>query len=269
MKKYLIFGFAFSGLASLAVFATQADSYYAPAVLPTKPADMYQVIRVDGRITFVKSGKDMLRGDEFAENEKLDFKTKESRAAVMGKEGTRKILTPSVSPGKAELLPAMNNVASRSGAMLNALDLRNHFSGNYLLFERNLFKINSAAFPMNDNQFFYVRYEYQGETIPKKLTFNADTLVIDAPELFKVDGKPIDPSQVRNMTLMYRDGAKSSIVAEFSHVFPDFNELKEEVLIIGVDKSDDIMAYLTEFYGKCSKENLALWLKELAPKSSK
>jgi hypothetical protein len=246
------------------VRATLTDTVDEPSRTIAKPAEMYQVIRVDGRIIFVKSGKDMSRGDEFAENEKLDFKTKESRAAVMSKAGSRKILTPSVSPGKAELLPAMNNVASRSGAMLNAIDLRNHFSGNYLLFERNTFKVNSSAFPMNENQFFYMRYEYQGETIPKKLTYAGDTLVILASELFKVDGKPIEPAAVRNMTLLYRDGSKSSTIAEFNHILPNFNELKEELLIIGIDKSDDVAAYLTEFYGKCSKENLTFWLASLS-----
>lgn len=235
-----------------------------------KPVDSYQVIRVDGTILFVKSGKNMLRGDVFAENEKIDFKTKESRAAVISKLNGRKILAPEGSSGKAQLLPAMNNVATRSGALINSIDLRNYFSGKFLLFGVFETTINSESYPMSTENFFFVRYEYEGETIPKKLDFNQERLIINTEELYKIDGNPIDRSKVSGMSLYYREGTKNTMVAEFTPIAPSQEDLKEEISIIlqqtsaktEAEKLDEIHAYLNEFYGKCSKDVAKLWFAE-------
>ena len=86
--------------------------------------DSYKVIKVDGRIIFQTSGKDMHTGDQFASNEKLNFKSQDSRAAVISKQKGRFVLTPSTKSSSAsKLLPAMNNVSSRAGALINAIDL--------------------------------------------------------------------------------------------------------------------------------------------------
>jgi hypothetical protein len=271
MKKKIAFSLLAAG--ALLVVGTQVwanqqtDEQHTAAPMPARPVDNYQVIRVDGTILFVKSGKTMIRGDVFAETEKIEFKSKESRAAVISKLAGRKILTPSTS-GKPELLPAMNNVASRSGAMVNAIDMRNHFSGNYLLLGKSEMQISKESFPMDDTRFFFIRYEYQGETINKKLNATDDKLVMDTDELYKIDGRPIDRTTVRAMTLYYRDGSKNTLIAEFTPVAPVEDVLKEEVGIIleqtkattADEKVEEVMAYLTEFYGKPEKEALKTWV---------
>ncbi len=233
-----------------------------------RPIDNYQVIRVDGMITFIRTGKLMARGDVFPENEKLKFKTQKSRAAVISKLNGRKILTASESTGKGQLLPAMNNVASRSGAIINAIDLRNHFSGNYLLLSEVSLQINKESFPMDESKFFFIRYDFQGEAINKKLSHEGDVLKIETNELFRIDGTPIDRTKISQMILFYRDGSKNTQVGEFAPVAPMDEDLKAEVEIIlaqtsatdKAEKTEEIQSYLTEFYGKVNQEDLSRWL---------
>jgi hypothetical protein len=236
-------------------------------------ADNYKVIKVDGKITYVKSGKDLITGDLFASNEKLSFKTQESRAAVISSVNGRFVLTPDAKGGNASnLLPAMSNVATRSGALINALDLKNHFSENYLLLEEMELKINAEVYPMDKNNFFYLQYELNGENIPKRLDYHDDILELTAKEIFTVDGKSLPIPEKTKMAIYYRndDIKKSTKISEFFLVSPDSENLKLELEVIlgeikGKDvdtKTNEIAAYLYEFYGKPQKENLKDWLEK-------
>lgn len=257
-----------SGMAAIGILATGFVATYTPPV-----ADNYTVIKVDGKITYVKNGKDLITGDLFASSEKLKFATQESRAAVISSINGRYVLTPDPKGGEAaNLLPAMSNVATRSGALINALDLKNHFSENYLLLDEMELKINSELYPMNSNNFFYLQYELNGEVIPKKLSFTEDRLELTAAEIYTIDGKAQPVPASKEMSLYYRDNAnkKSTKISEFTLVVPNTDVLKVELdVILGELKSKDdekakseITAYMYEFYGKPQKENLEDWLEK-------
>lgn len=233
--------------------------------------DQYSVIKVNGQIVYVRSGSDMATGDVFEATEKLDFKTTESRAAVISELKGRFILTASESGDDINLGPAMNNISSRAGALLNMIDLQNHFKNNYLIIDRLEVEIGDKAFPQDDNNFFFIMYKYNGEEIPKMLAHNGNKLIIDKDELFKVDGTPIAVPAGTEMQLWYMESAKeqTTFVSEFVPVFPDADELQAEVAVIIRELSDgkdydtkvsEINAYLTEFYGKAESEHLEAWL---------
>ena len=229
----------------------------------------YKVIKINGQILFVKTGNNMKRGDVFSSGIPLKFITYNSRAAVMS-QSTRFILQANAK-GKVKILPATSNVTSRAGALINLVDLQNHFSGKYLIFDNEKLQIGKEAFPMNEKHFFYVKYDYKGETIAKQLSFEDNYLLIKKEELFKVDGKSI-PVDEKEMTLFYRDNEtkKSYKINTFTPVFPDLDELKNEVKIL-VDelgectsetKISQITAYVNDFYGKPQKDNLMNWLEQ-------
>lgn len=228
--------------------------------------DKYKVIRVDGRIIFQRTKADMKKGDVFLSGTALSFATPHSRAAVISGVKGRFVLSSS-EKGQTKILPAANTISSRSGALLNRIDLKNHFSGDYLILNELKLEIGNEAFPMDEENFFYLAYEYQNETIRKKLSFSENTLLIDKNEVFKIDGNPIPPMKT-TMGLYYMQNGNGGLISEFTPVFPNIDELKDEVEIIldeFSDKSDDvkiqeITAYLGEFYGKPQKDNLSLWL---------
>lgn len=130
--------------------------------------DKYKVIRLDGRIIFQRTNSDMKKGDIFMPGTELSFKTQQSRAAVISSLKGRFVLSAS-EKGQTKILPAANNISSRSGALINLLDLQKHFDGNYLIIEEMALEIGDQNFKMDDKNFFYVSYAHDEETIRKKL----------------------------------------------------------------------------------------------------
>ena len=229
--------------------------------------DKYKVIKVDGKIIFETTKENMKIGDIFVSGVALNFQTPQSRAAVISSINGRFVLSPS-EKGQTKILPAANNISSRAGALINMIDLQNHFTGKFLVLDDMKLELGKEAFPMDDNNFFYLTYEYNGEQIRKKLNSEDNNLIIEKSEIFKIDGEAI-PVEEKEMTLYYRTDGKSQKVNTFTPVFPDLDQLKLEVAIIleeFADKDDktkikEVNSYLNEFYGSPQNEDLAEWLK--------
>lgn len=225
----------------------------------------YKVVTVQGRIVFEQTGKDMLRGDLYVTGTPLTFTSTTDRAAIVNDINGRYVL--SSSKGKLKVLPAANNVSSRSGALLNIVDLKNHFTDRYLVIGTSSIQLSPESFPMSEEKFFYMVYGHNGESINKKLAYDVDKLILDPSEIYKIDGNPI-PVTEKEMTLYYK-GDKTYKINTFTPVFGDEAALKEEVTILleslkeadSTKKINEITAYLNEFYGNPAKEDLAAWLK--------
>ncbi|HLP14408.1 MAG TPA: hypothetical protein VK177_20935 [Flavobacteriales bacterium] len=241
-------------------------------IIPLKKDDNYKVIKVNGQIVVVQTGKQLAAGDVYTENTALDFKTAESKATVINAEKGRFILTSQAKSSKASnLIPAINNIASRNGPILNIVDIQNLFAGNLCVIEKLKVKIAAPVFKMGGKAGFFVFYTYRGEQIPKMLSNIGDTLVIDRSELYKIDGKPIDTPDDHSVSLYYKnEKGQQTYISDFNLVFPNENELKNEIKML-VDESptksnsqklDDISAFMLDFYGKTEAENLKPWLKK-------
>lgn len=228
--------------------------------------DQYKVIKVDGKIVVQKTKEDMKKGDIFISGMALSFETPQSRAAIISNLKGRFVLSPS-EKGQTKILPAANNISSRAGALINMIDLQNHFAGKYLVIGEMKLELGTEAFPMNDDSFFYLTYDYGDEQIRKKLSSDGQYLILNKEEIFKIDGNPI-PIEEKEMTLYYRADGKSTKVNTFTPVFPDQADLKAEIEIILSEFDDkdnkakitEVTAYLNEFYGHPQKENLGKWL---------
>lgn len=258
MKKIIL-------LSAAAVVTIGLYSFLSKEKATTNTTDQYKVIKVDGQIVFQKTNVDMKSGDVFMQGTALNFKTPQSRAAVISNLKGRFVLSPSEQG--TNILPAANNVSSRAGALLNLIDLQNHFAGKYLVLGEMKLQIGKEAFPMNDENFFYLSYMHNEEQIRKKLEFEGDFLILNKEEIFKIDGKSI-PVEEKEMTLFYRQGKESKKISSFTPVFPDLTSLKSELEVIleeykekdAATQIKEITAYLNEFYGNPQKDNLASWL---------
>lgn len=237
-------------------------------------SDSYKVIRVNGKIEFVKTKSSMKQGDNYVVGTGINFSTDKDRAAIINKVKGRSILQPS-KKGKPIVLPAANNINSRSGALINKIDIMNHFSENYLVIGKMMVEVSAAKYVQNEKNFFYLAYQYkknpedEGELIRKKIPFQGNKMILDRSEIFMVDNQPV-PVQDVEMSLYYMDGGSNSgeKLAKFNPVFPDLENLKSEILIILAESSEntkegkirEITAYLNNFYGKPQKENVTTWL---------
>lgn len=261
MKKVL-YGFLLAG-ATVGLFSWMGTE----ETTKLASTDQYKVIKVDGQIVFQKTNTDMKQGDIFSPGVALDFKTQQSRAAVISNLKGRFVLSPS-EQGQTNILPAANNVSSRAGALINLIDLQNHFSGRYLVIGTMKLQLGKEAFPMDENNFFYLTYYHNDELIRKKLSNDGEYLLLDKSEIFKIDGQAIEVTE-KEMTMFYRQGSESKKIGTFTPIFPDLTVLKGEVEIIMAEYAEkdastqikEVTAYLNEFYGNPQKDNLGEWLK--------
>ena len=112
--------------------------------------DKYKVIKVDGRIIFERTKADMKSGDIFISGTILDFTSPQSRAAVISSLKGRFVLS-AAEKGQTKILPAANNISSRSGALINMIDLQSHFSGDYLILDEVVLELGKENFPMDES----------------------------------------------------------------------------------------------------------------------
>lgn len=234
----------------------------------------YKVIKVNGNIQYVRTGSKMAPGDVFTEDENLSFETPNSRAAVINPEKGRFILSPQsasqVTGAKSNFLPAMSNISTRGGFLSSMDDIIDQFTGPVTILYKSSWYINPYQFPMDENQFFYLQFQYNGETINKKLSFNEQNLILSREKILMVDDLPIPAldSPATNIYYYTKDGAM--FISSFELVFPDMGMLKPEAGIIleefsGKDynqKVNEIAGYLFEFYGKPCKEDVMLFLEK-------
>lgn len=238
----------------------------------SRVVDVYSVIKVMGNIKKVNN-KALATGDKVLSDEKLIFANDQSKAALISKEKGRLMLVATASGKVSEgLMPALSNVSSRAGGLNNAIDLENHFAGKYLILNDYEVEINSTTFPMNESKFFFLRFNYNGEEISKKLLFAGNKLKMSASEILKVDGKPIVLKEGTTAQLVYRNSIdkSSEVIATFEPIFTDEKNLKKECQLIvyeigkgasAEDTRTQIFAYLTENYGKPLYTNFNQWVK--------
>jgi hypothetical protein len=234
----------------------------------------YKVIKVNGAIQYVRTGSQMTLGDIFADSEALNFESPTSRAAVINPGKGRFILTPQsasqLSGTKSHFLPAMSNISTRGGALNSLNDIQDQFTGQVAILQKASWHINPYQFPMNENSFFYLQYQYNGEQINKKLLFEENNLVFSRDEILKIDDQSITGIDNPSTILYYYSADGSQYISSFELVFPEMELLKTESGIILEELADqeysrkvnEISGYLFEFYGKPDKEDVMLFLEK-------
>jgi hypothetical protein len=231
--------------------------------------ETYKVIKVNGQIEIQKSKQKLISGMEFSDKEKLVF-TPNSNAAVINSKKGRMTLSGSQANNETNFLPAMGNISSRKIAFSNVDDLRNHFTGNYVILNNAEVSITLTGFPMNEDNLFYVQYKYNGEDINKKLKYEGSTLLIDKDYIFKIDEKPIPIPDSCKMRLYYFKKLDNShqFIGEFNPIFPNLEVLKKEVDIVlkelatkeKNEKITQVVSYINDFYGKVDNDSVKKWL---------
>jgi hypothetical protein len=221
----------------------------------------FKVIKVNGTIVLKTKGVSLETGTVFNEKEDLLFRTDDASAAVINPQKGRLIITSknhNLASASSNYLPAMYNISTR-GAFENPEKLPDIFSGKYVILDRQQLVIDRAAYPMDKDHFFFLRYIYD---------YSGDTLIIDKKGLYTVDGQPIPSPDNTLIKLFYRNGSESMLLSEFNLIFPDTKQLGEEVKVILESMSNrspsqkiaEVKSYISDQYGKIDQENLLSWL---------
>jgi len=240
--------------------------------------DNFTVIKVSGDIVIERTGSSLSPGLAFSQNENLLFKIPESRAAVINPQRGRFLLTSEnlveFKNSKSNFLPSAGKISTRNaGTKSGPEDLNKLFEGSVLILKENKIVIDTGVYPLSEDRFLYISYDYNNRTINKKLAFNKDTLFIKRTELLVVDSKEIENPDIKEMKLSYLqtgDSYVSKPVCSFTPVFTDNEALKKEIEILILqmenksynEKMNEIDAFILEFYGKVNENSLRIWLNQ-------
>jgi hypothetical protein len=233
--------------------------------------DNFKVIKVNGTILLREKNISLETGTVFSEKEDLLFRSENATAAVINSQKGRLILTSSnhdLSSARSNYLPSMYNISTRGGSLTDFNDLVNHFSGKYVVLDRQSLMVSNKNFPMDNDNFFYLRYRNNGGNINKTLAFSGDSLIVNKNSLLSADASLMPGTDSILITLFYRKGAESVKINEFELIFPDMKQLTSETeIILGEisdkplkDKIEEVNSYINEFYGKVDREELVTWL---------
>ncbi len=241
----------------------------------------YYVLQVKGIVKKVKTGALIKTKDVVKADDQLTFSSPSDAVAVVSPKSGRFILKPGKSTKSNELMsyvkdalsPASTRLSTRSGGLNNMLDLRALFSQPILLLPELHYKVNGQNFPISQKTFFFIQYQYKGELINKQLKINPDSLlIINRSDLFKIDGKSVNESEIKTPVLHYYSDKGSVLISPISFTLADLTAVKTEVDVLvealGTSEKDsskiqnEILDYLSEHYGKVDSDNLKRWLNQ-------
>lgn len=238
----------------------------------------YTVIHIIGKIYDAKSGKYLSKGLKVSEDANLKFETEGARAAVLSSSKGRFVIQEkSTTDSQSDAFYALSSVISpvrgrlstRAGSINNALDFKKHFSEEpiALVGDEYSISVSPASYPMSESAFFYAQYQYQGQTINKKLAGEDDKLLIDVKKFYSVDGSPIDNSFVSDIKLFYfkAEDQSSTFITAMNLVLVSDDELKSIVDQFPDEKETAVLEIINSMYGKCTVTQLRDAISKLKP----
>lgn len=232
----------------------------------------YSVIHIKGNIINEDTGEKLFRGIKLDQNSRLQFENEDAVAAVLSSDRGRYILsTRSLDNVSKDLLyvlssvimPARGKMSSRSGSINNLLDFQNTFKDPIAWINDTLsIKVSETAYPVGEDKFFFVRYNYQGEMINKLLNYSSGNLHFVKEDFYSVDGKPVAPASTSDHQLYYYDRVKesSSLISPIG-----LNPVSEDKIVIiynelAPSEKDErieiVHEMISSMYGQCNPEDI-------------
>lgn len=256
--------------------------------LHAQQQEVYNIIRVQGNIFNVTQNKTLAKGDKITSKDKLKFENKEAKALAISSKSGKFVISPpqKTSPQEKEIVAFLTNVilpipknaalSTRFVAGNSVQELASYFgAGTYGIIGNKLsVKMSKESFPMNDNQFFIYRYEYQEKAVNKRIAFTNDTLTFQKEILYKIGEAQISPEMVKKVDIYYMKDAQNKnaeLAVTFMPVFINEDILKEECeslikLYQGKKQTNlqvykEVLLYIQDLYGRVDESILKTWLK--------
>ncbi|MEP1034334.1 hypothetical protein [Ekhidna sp.] len=235
----------------------------------------YTVIHTIGKIYDSESGRYLTKGLKISEDASLKFETKGARAAVLSSSRGRFIIQENSDySSQSDALYALSTVISpvrgrlstRAGSINNALDFRKLFDEGPVAWVGNTYsvRVSQTSYPMSESQFFYAQYQYQNETINKKLNSDEEKLIIDTNSFYSIDGVEVDPSLVKDVKLYFykAEDQSSTFITNMNLVIVSSEALKSLLDQFSDGKETAVLELINSMYGKCSEEHLKAAISE-------
>jgi hypothetical protein len=245
----------------------------------------YTILSVKGEIILEKTGQPIKEMDEVCATDKLTFSTKDSKAAVLSPEQgrfviklekkTKNALTAFVSSvlfaGKERL--STKYIDDNELERLNINFYKEEFGSEYFIIKESKIFVDSKYYPMNDNNYFYLKYTYDGKEIESRLKSNNETLYISR-DAFNYPDISVEPEKIDSVEFFYFDKEKRKKIrlTAFTLKFADENKLYSELsnfisILKKAEKSNyiitqEVINFLNDIYGNVNWDDVQPWLSE-------
>jgi len=235
--------------------------------------DTYNVTRVNGNVTFAKTGKPVKPGDILNPNDQVKFENFDAYVISINQKMARFMLkmNPPVTnvPKNQTLVATVKDIAlvtkrrSLMAARFNPneteiSDLKNYFgTDKFSIIGDNVdVALNATKYPLSDNKFVVFHYKVNNNPVSKKLAFDKQTVKIDKAEILSTKAGNVNGNEVSELSVyLYEKSTRSSEeITKLTLVFVDKealrNEFKTIMPILKRQKMDDaaIKKYLIEYY---------------------
>lgn len=242
--------------------------------LGVQAQDTYNVTRVNGNVTFAKSGKPIKPGDVLNPNDQVKFENFDAYVISINQRMARFMLklTPSqVNASKqAQVLTAtVKDIAlvTKRRSLMSARfnpnekeisDLKSYFgTDKFSVIGDNVdIALNSAKYPLSDNKFIVFHYKVNENPVSKMIGYDKQTIKIEKDKILSTKAGSINGNEVPDLSVyLYEKSTRSSEeITKLTLVFVDKetlrNEFKTILPILKRQKMNDdaIKKYLIEYY---------------------
>ena len=235
-------------------------------------AEDFFIVKVMGEISI--NGIAIKPGDKISTGDKIVFKNASSKAVVISPKRGQLILQKDKVAAENELelklaslvQPKSNYLATR-GLVTNESELIHYFDTSHVIIDSLKLRLLGDQFIMNDNQFYFIRFKYNGEFISKKLgaaTKEGLDIYFNKENLLQVDGVKIDASEIKDMQFVHFTKAtkKLRVLHDKVHfVFVKEEEIQKDLAIIlphisQKNRVNEIKTYIDIVYGAIEKEQV-------------
>ncbi len=247
-------------------------------ITPLFSQDCYIVLKVKGTIILESTGEKLEKDSRVCSVDEISFGSKDAVAILYNSSNGRFTLKPnksSESEFSGMIKTIVSNVLSSSRANVDTrgeeYDIKKVITDPFYAIGSNTFFPDLDDYPLNDKNYFLIRYDHSGKTITSRLNNTNNSFSLDLNTVYSVDGNLIDQNEVDKVTLYYFN-EKEIPVKTFTLRFPDtaaviseltpyISELKssgknnEEII-------NEILYYVYDVYGPFSPENLRRWVSE-------
>lgn len=159
---------------------------------------------------FWVDGKALYQGSQFSSNAKIRWEDEKQIVKVVNIKSHKVsvISAKTLIMGKmttlSELLIQKQRLSSRDGILINIQSLIDHFNKPIALM--NSICVETGVL-LDENHFFFLQYEYGGETINKKLPINDHCFCINN-DIYTIDGVPFSPVSLTSKLCYYEVNEK-------------------------------------------------------------
>lgn len=245
----------------------------------------YTILSVKGEIILEKTGQPVKEMDEICKTDKIIFSTPDSKAAVLSPEMGRFVIklekkqknsiasfvSSVLFPGKEKLSTKI--ILFDDEATENIEFYKKEFGSNYFIINESKVYADPKFFPMNEHNYFYLSYSYNGQDVESRLKSEKDLFFINQ-NVFKKDDYIINPENIDMVNLYYFDKEKSKriLLTSFKLSFAEEDKVKKEIsnylsILQKENKPyyiilDEIMNFLNDIYGNVNGNDLQSYLKD-------